>query len=139
MGDAMMLRKGWFKRLAAAGANDAVPPEAVVLDFFAVDLECVCEHGTYYVGRLGSAWSARFRGKAARVDERSVAIDARDAAGEPLDWPTRGCAEEACRLHSHLLDLGHGVLRATELVAERSRRVEEHQRVPTLEYAAVRT
>jgi hypothetical protein len=129
----MMLAKGWFKRRP----QPAVAPSAVVLDFYAVDLESVCEHGTYYARRVGSDWEARYRPKDATWEARDVAIDALDDGGERIDWPTRGCAEEACRLHAHLLDLGYGVLRASELVAARSQRVAEHQRqrVPTLEYA----
>jgi len=127
----MMLSKGWFRRRTAAAEERC----EVVLDFFAVDLEAVCEHGTYRACRVGSDWDVRFRPKDAHWDTRDVHIDALDADGNAIDWPTRKRAEDACRLHAHLLELGHSVGRATELVAQRSQRVSQHQRVPTLDYA----
>ena len=124
---------GKLSRLLARdeAANDETP--SVALDFYAVDLEALCEHGMYYVERAGSDWSARFRARDALPGSRDVPIDARHLDGGPADWPTRGCAEEACRLHAHLLGLGYSVERATELVAQRSQRVGGH--VPTLDYA----
>lgn len=135
----MILRKGWYSRLKrmrqATAANDSQPH--VVLDFYAVALEAQTEHGTYYVDRVSSDYSARFRPKLWHQGERDIAIDALDG-GERIDWPSRGCAEAACLMHARLMDQGHGVHRACELVAERSQRVAEHQREPTREYAAVR-
>jgi hypothetical protein len=124
----MMLARNWFKR------RREVAQSAVVLDFFAVDLEAICEHGTYYVLRAGSDWEARFRAKDALPCSRDVPIDARMDGG-PADWPSRGCAEDACRLHAELLGLGYSVTRATQLVAARSERVARHQRVDTVDYA----
>jgi hypothetical protein len=125
----MMLQKNWFRRRAAA-ANEQCE---VVLDFYAVCLETVCEHGTYYVARVGSDWDVRFRPKDAHWDTRDVHIDALDGDGGAIDWPTRSSAEDACRMHANLLELGHSVGRATELVAQRSQRVSQHQH--TLDYA----
>lgn len=122
----MILQRGWFKRRPRA-----VPAE-LVLDFRAVDLEATCEHGTYYVQRCAGDWEARFRPEGARLDARDLHVDALSGEGEHIDWPTRERAEDACRLHAHLLDLGYGVARATELVGARSQRV---SRVPTLDYA----
>ena len=127
----MILSKDWWRRREARAKAECT----VVLDFFAVDLEAVCEHGTYYVGRIAPDWQVRFQPKGACSDARRVQIDARDEEGNPLDWPSRGRAEDACRLHAHLLELGHSVVRATELVAQRSQRVSQHQRVDTIEYA----
>lgn len=127
----MILSKDWWKRRAGR----TKPEGAVALDFFAVALESTCEHGTYYVERVSPDWSVRFRPQAARADARDMAVDARDDEGNPRDWPTRGSAEDACRLHAHLLELGHSVARATELVAQRSQRISQPERVETLDYA----
>jgi hypothetical protein len=128
----MMLGKNWWRRRRVA--NDVVT-RTVVLDFFSVALESVCEHGTYYVERVGGDWEARYRAKDARPDARDTRIDAR-VDGDPADWPCRGRAEDACVLHAELLALGYSVVRATELVAARSDRVAQHQRVDTIDYAA---
>jgi hypothetical protein len=127
----MMLQKNWFRRRTAAAESQC----EVVLDFFAVDLEAVCEHGTYRANRVGGDWEVRYRPKDALWDARDVRIDALDGDGCAVDWPSRRTAEDACRLHAHLLELGHSVGRATELVAQRSQRVAEHQRTPTIDYA----
>jgi len=124
----MMLQKNWFRRRALA----AEAPSDVVLDFSPVALESVCEHGTYYVSRMGGDWDVRFRPKDAAWAARDVRIDAVDADGNACDWPTRDCAVAAAKLHASLLELGHSVGRATELVAQRSQRVSQHQH--TLEY-----
>ncbi len=129
----MLLAKGWFKRRAPA-------PTGAVLHFYAVASETPSDRGMYFVERVGTEWTARFRPEGARPDARDIAIDARHPDGGPMDWPLRSCAEDACRLHAHLLDLGYGVLRAAELVASRSQRVSRGQRVETLAYGqAVRT
>lgn len=110
-----MLSSWWKKRDA-----ERAP---VVLVFRPVDLECDCEHGTYYVERTAPDYEAKFRPADACPDARRVGIDARDEEGNSMDWPSRGCAEEACRLHAHLMELGHGALRAAELVAQRSQQL----------------
>lgn len=128
----MQLARGWWKRW---GAAKEIAPNSVVLDWYAVDLEAVCEHGTYYVERAGPDWTARFRPLHGPPCARDICVDSRHADGGTADWVTRGCAEEACRLHAHLLGLGYSVRRATELVAARSQRVEQHQHV-VLDYAS---
>lgn len=131
-----MLSKNWWLRHRAR-----VAPLTVVVDplpelpFHAVALEVPTEHGTYYVDRVGGDWSARFRPAGARPDEREVAVDARDEDGSALDWPTCERAKDACRLHAHLVELGYSVVRATELVAQRSQRPSSEERVETLDYA----
>ncbi|HYC44502.1 MAG TPA: hypothetical protein VED01_03360 [Burkholderiales bacterium] len=127
----MMLKKGWFKRRAAAPV-----PSTVVLEFVAVDLEAEFEgHGTYYIERCGDeGWSVRFRWVKRRPDERDLPIDAVDREGQHADWPTRGTAEAACRLHAHLLDLGYGPTRAAQLVTDRLRLTDVPQREDTLDY-----
>lgn len=127
----MMLVKGWFKRRAGVAP---APGEAVV-DLFATELEGETEYGTYYVQRAGDDWCVHFRAAGARLDQRDLAIDARDERG-PRDWPTRGCAAEAVNLHARLMQLGYGAVRAAELVAQRSQRVTgASERSPTLDYA----
>lgn len=113
----MILQRGWFRRRREAAQA------AVVLDFFAVDLEAETAHGTYYVERVAPDWTARFRERGARPGARELLLDARHEDGDAMDWPSRGCAEEACRLHAHLMELGHGALRAAELVAQRSQQL----------------
>lgn len=124
----MILKPGWFKRRPRAVTAE------LVLDFHSVAAEAECEHGTYYVQRYGGDWEARFRPDGALPEARDLHVDARAPDGGLQDWPSRERAEDACRLHAHLLDLGYGVARALELVAARSQRV---SRDITAEYAAV--
>lgn len=132
----MILARNWWQRRARAAAPLTVVVDTLPeLPFYAVDLEALTEHGVYIVGRVGGDWSARLRPVDALWDARDVAIDALDAAGERIDWPTCERAKDACRLHAHLVELGYSVVRATELVAQRSQRPSSEERVETLDYA----
>lgn len=129
----MMLAKGWARRRAAAQ-----PDGQVVVDMFATELEGETEHGVYLVQRVGEGWSAKFRARDLRLDQRSLAIDALTGDGEHIDWPSRGCACAAVNLHARLVLLGYGVTRAAELVAQRSQRVAGEPETLSYERAVAR-
>jgi hypothetical protein len=128
----MIQMLGRLRQARAIDAGDSV------VDLFATELEGETEHGTYIVQRVGEGWAAKFRPVGARLDQRSLAIDAQDAVGESQDWASRGCASAAVSLHAHLMALGHGAIRASELVAERSRQLHREwleRRPVVLDYA----
>jgi len=65
----------------------------------ATDYELHTDLGMYWISRLGSEWTANHRAKGAREGERMTSIDALDAQGNAVDWPTVGTAKLACQAH----------------------------------------